>query len=79
MDDLISRQKVIDYFEKAFEECWTVQDTLDGLKDLPSVERDYKFDERCTDCKEYDHEKHCCPRWNHVIRTTLQDVNAEQI
>lgn len=33
--------------------------------------------EWCTDCKEYDHEKHCCPRWNKVIRTTLNDsINA---
>lgn len=33
--------------------------------------------EWCTDCKEYDHEKHCCPRWTKVIRTTLNDnINA---
>ena len=30
-------------------------------------------EEWCTDCKEYDHEKHCCPRFNKVIRTTLND------
>ena len=29
--------------------------------------------EWCTDCKEYDHEKHCCPRFNKVIRHTLND------
>ena len=33
--------------------------------------------EWCTGCKEYDHEKHCCPRFNKVIRTTLNDnINA---
>lgn len=33
--------------------------------------------EWCTDCKEYNHEKHCCPRWTKVIRTTLNDsINA---
>ena len=31
------------------------------------------FDEWCTDCKEYDKEKHCCPRWNRVIRETLEE------
>ena len=31
------------------------------------------YNEWCTDCKEYNHEKHCCPRWNKVIRTTLND------
>lgn len=34
-------------------------------------------EEWCTDCKEYDNEKHCCPRFNKVIRTTLNDnINA---
>ena len=32
------------------------------------------LDEWCTDCKEYDHEKHCCPRFNRVIRDTLNEV-----
>lgn len=33
--------------------------------------------EWCTDCKEYDHERHCCPRWTKVIRNTLNDsINA---
>ena len=37
------------------------------------------LDEWCTDCKEYDQEKHCCPRWNRVIRETAEEVrqNAE--
>ena len=38
MNDLISRQSVIGYFDKAFNEGWTVQDTLDGLKELPSAQ-----------------------------------------
>lgn len=33
-----------------------------------------ELDEWCTDCKEYDQERHCCPRWNRVIRETLKDV-----
>jgi len=45
---------------------------------LPSAERDYKFNEWCTDCKEYDQERHCCPRFNHVIRTTLQEVQENR-
>lgn len=32
------------------------------------------FDEWCDDCKEYDHERHCCPRWNRVIRDTVKEV-----
>lgn len=30
--------------------------------------------EWCTDCKEYDHEKHCCPRFNRVIKDTVDEV-----
>lgn len=29
-------------------------------------------DEWCVDCKEYDSEKHCCPRFNHVIRKAME-------
>lgn len=30
--------------------------------------------EWCTDCKEYDTEKHCCPRYNRVIREALTEA-----
>ena len=38
----------------------------------------YRMDEFCTDCKEYDHEKHCCPRWNRVIKRTVNELKAER-
>ena len=37
-----------------------------------------KYDEWCTDCREYDHERHSCPRWNRVIRQTVEDMKAAQ-
>ena len=36
-----------------------------------------RLDEWCDTCKEYDQERHCCPRFNHVIRTMLDDVRKE--
>lgn len=33
-------------------------------------------DEWCTDCKEYDSEKHCCHRWSKVIRNTVNELSA---
>lgn len=30
-----------------------------------------KYDEWCSDCKEYDHKKNCCPRFNRVIKGAL--------
>lgn len=53
---------------------------MDNLTDLingvPSAQPD--TDEWCLDCKEYDQEKHSCPRWNRVIRQTVEDWKAEQ-
>jgi len=42
------------------------------LRKLPSVQPQ-RTDEWCTDCAEYDSEKHCCPRFNRVIRQTLSE------
>lgn len=49
-----------------------------AIKNLPSAKPERRYDEWCTDCKEYDQEKHCCPRWNRVIRTTLQEVQEDR-
>ena len=35
------------------------------------------FDEWCDDCKEYDTEKKCCPRFNKVIREALKREPSE--
>lgn len=28
----------------------------------------------CHDCSEYDNEHHCCHRWSHVIRKTVEEL-----
>lgn len=45
---------------------------IELIDDQPTA--DPGLDEWCTDCKEYDHGKHCCPRFNRVIRETLEEV-----
>lgn len=49
------------------------------ILNLPSAQQEPEEFEWCTDCKEYDQERHCCPRWNRVIRETVEEVrkNAE--
>lgn len=47
---------------------------VDLINDMPSAQPEQHYDEWCTDCKEYDQERHCCPRWNRVIRQTLKDA-----
>lgn len=35
--------------------------------------------EWCSDCKEYDKERHCCPRWNSVIRNTVDELSKDSV
>ena len=80
MDELISRRAAIDatWEEPTYNDPLNVlAEVRDRLKALPSAQPD--LDEWCTDCKEYNQEKHCCPRWNRVIRETAEELrqNAE--
>ena len=45
------------------------------IERIPSAEPwdIYNPDEWCTDCKEYDTENHRCPRWNKMIRRTIEE------
>lgn len=79
MNDLISRQAAIRETWREptyFDPLNVMTEMRDRLKALPSAEPEPEpeLDEWCTDCKEYDQERHCCPRWNRVIRQTLKDV-----
>lgn len=73
MSDLISRQAAIDAL-------WSLDVEIDvilkRLKGLPSAQPD--LNEWCTDCKEYDKEKHHCPRFNRVIREALKDAQPRK-
>lgn len=80
MTDLISRQVALDALDR-FSLGQTDAIKLSGqmkhyLEHLPSAQP--KYDEWCDDCKEYDKERHCCPRWNRVIRQTVEDMKAAQ-
>lgn len=73
MSDLISRQAAIDavteMLKGVFVEYKDVAEKSIGK--VPSAQPE--IDEWCTDCREYDHEKHCCPRYNRVIREALPE------
>ena len=47
-----------------------------GLGEKPRTQPD--LDEWCYSCSEYDSERHCCPRWNRVIRDALKDMKDAQ-
>lgn len=80
--DLISRQAAIDAMEESktlFHDRKVIIGKMqDIVNNLPSVqEREEKTNEWCHDCKEYDQERHCCPRWNRVIRNTVKEIMTE--
>jgi len=80
MSDLISRQAAIDAIRASVSkytgfmemEMYTDDDAVEAINGVPSAQPD--FNEWCTDCKEYDQERHCCPRYNRVIREALDAV-----
>lgn len=53
-----------------------ITELYDILEQMPSAQPEQ--DEWCTDCKEYDPKKHCCPRFNRVIRNALKDAQPER-
>lgn len=82
MSDLIDRQAAIDAVNEWLK-LYVINRTMsnitsiqDILRHLPSAQPD--TDEWCHDCKEYDKEHHCCPRWNRVIRTTLEEAQPDK-
>ncbi len=89
MSDLIDRQAAIEAVQEELNKqersrlvnIWTTAEVRFTiveliLKQLPTAEP-YNLDEWCEDCKEYDNEKHCCPRFNRVIRTAMEESMKE--
>ena len=86
MNDLISRQAAIDSIEKHLrfgDELYPLTDTDKVLNhafsiaascvyNLPSAQQD------CTECAEYDHERHYCQKYCDVIRRTLGEAKPER-
>lgn len=44
-----------------------------AIEALEAVQKHEEVYEFCGDCKEYDHENHRCPRWNKVIKRTVEE------
>lgn len=79
--DLIYRQQAIDALcSECQGQCIPCDSypcrEVEAINALPSAQPD--LDEWCTDCKEYDSEKHCCPRFNKVIRQAMKDAQPER-
>ena len=84
-NDCISRDEVCRYVAEFVnhefstrEEEELIDNIITGIERMPSVTpqepQSFKW---CTDCKEYDTEKHCCHRYSKVIRNTVAEIRQE--
>ena len=73
----VSRQAVLDLIA---DYDLSMGQVVRGIHALPSVTpqepQSFKW---CTDCKEYDQEKHCCHRYSKVIRNTVAELRQEPV
>ena len=75
MDDLISRQAVIDLWDKYHYTIAVDAMRYDAeLRHLPPAQPEQESFEWCRDCKEYDQAQHCCHRWTKAIRKTVDEL-----
>lgn len=76
--DLISRSALKANMKKAEEQADTFEMFVEFYEQIidnaPTVVPDNDIFEWCTDCKEYDQEKHCCHRWSSKIREVVEEV-----
>ena len=84
--DTISRQAAIDALNKMKiyrpldSDRYVISDCLNKIVNLPSAQPEqtnsWYINSWCNNCKEYDKEKHSCPRFNRVIKQTLDEIYA---
>ena len=73
--DAISRQSVLEVIERE----QFKGDAISEIEKLQPVQPKYNPDEWCHNCSEYDHDKHCCPRYNGVIRKTVEEIKQPKV
>ena len=72
----LSTEKDIGYGDMERMITVNINHIIKTIDDAPAIEPTEEF-EWCTDCKEYDQEKHCCHRWTKVIRKTIAEIEEE--
>ena len=78
----ISKQQTYKMFEGKDTLYLDANDVGSVLASLPSAQPEQTnscyTNSWCIDCKEYDTENKCCPRYNRIIKQTLDDAYAER-
>lgn len=71
----MTREEIIDFCDMKAQLEPENEDIFKAIIKALEQEQLFKW---CTDCKEYDQEKHCCHRWSKVIRDTVEEMKQEQ-
>ena len=73
-EERIKLIKHLKYNRSIGADCIITDEDADEIIKALEQEPCYNPDEWCHDCSEYDHDKHCCPRFNKVIRNTAEEM-----
>jgi hypothetical protein len=88
LSDSICEQQAIDALKhdakvlgiEPYDQGYTPFDAIITIHDIPNAQPEHTnscyTNSWCINCKEYDKEKHSCPRFNRVIKQTLDEVYA---
>lgn len=86
-EDAISRAETVQFLENHSNDFEDVKvrmafkaasSLVNNPQNLPTVQPKYNTSEWCTDCGEYNKEKHCCPRFNSVIRKIVEEMKQSE-
>ena len=62
------------------EEANRIIDSFDRVTSGLKLEQEsYNASEWCHDCSEFNHDKHCCPRYNKVIRNAVKETKEPKV
>ena len=77
----MTREEAIEILQGAIKKPNTKDGYLGQAIDMAikALEQEPQTFKWCTDCREYDQEKHCCHRWSKVIRNTVEEMKQEPI
>ena len=82
MEDVLRCVQRGNYCDRDCAKCPLVKDDKELIEAygyvIKALEQEPQTFKWCTDCKEYDQEKHCCHRWSKVIRNTVEEMKKEQ-
>lgn len=89
-EDAISRKEALEALEQEEPLVWCDgadeiaaynqwSSDVDTIKNMPPVQPKYNPDEWCHDCSEYNQDKHCCPRYNKVIRSAVEEMKQPKV